>query len=71
MYVCIYNIIMSVTLRNTISTTHVDTSRTQTVSTWPTGDTDDCVGYEYSEIEAELMRRVGRVQGVLIARGGE
>ncbi len=41
---------MSVTLRNAIITAHVSASRTQTVSTWPTGDTldDDRVGYEYS-----------------------
>ncbi len=68
-YVCMY-IYMSVTLRNAIITTHVDTSRTGTVSTWLTGDTstldDDCVGYKYRDIEAELMRRVGRVQGLLI-----
>ncbi len=72
-YICMY-VYMSVTLRNAIITTHVDTSRTGTVSTWLTGDTsallyvldDDCVGYEYRDIEAELMRRVGRVQGLLI-----
>ncbi len=64
---------LSVTLRNAIITTHVDTSHTRNVSTWPTGDSldDDCARYEYSGIEAELMRRVGRVQGLLIARGGE
>ncbi len=64
-------IYMSVTLRNAIITTHVDTSRTGTVSTWLTGDAstldDDCVGYEYRDIEAELMRRVGRVQGLWIS----
>ncbi len=64
---------VSVTLRNAIITMHVDTSCARTVSTWPTGDTldDDCVGYEYSDIEAELMRQVRRVQGLFIARGGE
>ncbi len=34
---------MSVTLRNAIISTHVDTSRTRTVvSTWPTGNTRRC-----------------------------
>ncbi len=38
-YIYMY-VYMSVTLRNAIITTHVDTSRTGTVRTWLTGDTD-------------------------------
>ncbi len=62
---------MSVTLRNAIITTHVDTSRKHVAGRQETHDTYTRLGYEYSDIEAELMRRIRRVQGLSIARGGE